>query len=1113
MISIEQYRASLGSFHQKISRKGRLSDQCRRFLSLEINQALSALKITFRGFFIMGILLSNVLSGPAPAAHHQHDLYGQTVGKVLQLQPDLGQVKILPSEDNNFLARYTYGNRRQNGMKIVHWNKGSSYLENKRDEIETLIDKYHPHILGLSEANLFSHHDVSKVQFPGYTLHTCPTIHNPDLAVSRVVVYTHSSLRVKVRPDLMDSSVSAVWLEVGLPNRKKILVCNIYREWGYLRQQDKSSHTIAAQLSRWQTFLTLWERALTEDKEVIVTGDVNIDCFKWCRDDLTSTDSTYKLKPLIELLFEKIIPHGVSQHVKTATHSWPGQVDSCLDHLYTNRPDKISNVEAHVNGGSDHRVLYTVRYTKSMKKSTRYVKKRCFKNFDEEGFKQEVKQLKWFDVYSTTDVNEAVQLMTAKLTSVLDRYAPVQTIQVRTKYAPWISLEVKAKMAERDRAQQVAAATQNQDDWRRYKNLRNNVTSLVKGAKKAWETQQLDSLSNNATDLWRNVKGWMGWKKTGPPTQLFSGGKVVNSPIELATEMNNFFTSKVKKLIQKLPAPTADPTENLARIMESRSCNFSFQPVHPDEVLNIVKKLKNSKSTGLDYIDTASIKLIIKDILPALTHIINLSLGSLVYPSTWKRAKVIPLLKKGDPLDPSNYRPVALLPILSKIMERVVFRQVVEYMESNGLLHPSHHGSRARHSTCTAVIEMYDSWVESMERGEMAGIMMLDLSAAFDLVDHSLLLQKMKLLGFDQHAVVWFWSYLSGRSQCVYVDGKFSDLKPVPVGVPQGPVLGALLYIMFVSDLPEVVHGHGGSVLGQGGGGVRFNISCSGCGSMCCYVDDSTFYYSSKNPDLLTEKLSAQYRKIAEYMSANRLVINDDKTHLVVMGAKKYGLVRSEVQIDTGSVMIAPSESQKLLGINIHQSMKWKDHIISNEKSMIKMLRTRLNALARISRNANFKTRLMVANACFLSVITYMVAAWGGTEDYIIKAVQVMQNKAARTVTKLTWYTPTRTLLQQCNWLSVKQLVFFHTVLQVWRVIRTKNPVYINSKLQPSVTRSADQGTLKVPAVEYSVSKKSFMVRSAYMWNTIPPDIRNCKTVELFKKKLKEWIKLNIEIA
>ena len=139
-----------------------------------------------------------------------------------------------------------------------------------------------------------------------------------------------------------------------------------------------------------------------------------------------------------------------------------------------------------------------------------------------------------------------------------------------------------------------------------------------------------------------------------------------------------------------------------------------------------------------------------------------------------------------------------------------MFRQVVEYMEGNSLIHPSQHGSRAKHSTCTAVIEMFDTWAESVERGDMAGVMMLDLSAAFDLVDHQLLLQKLELMGFDQSAVVWMWSYLHARSQCVYVDGKLSGFEVVKAGVPEGSVLGALLYILFVNDLPEVVHGHPG---------------------------------------------------------------------------------------------------------------------------------------------------------------------------------------------------------------------------------------------------------------------------------------------------------------
>ena len=155
--------------------------------------------------------------------------------------------------------------------------------------------------------------------------------------------------------------------------------------------------------------------------------------------------------------------------------------------------------------------------------------------------------------------------------------------------------------------------------------------------------------------------------------------------------------------------------------MSSRTCNFHLQAVHPDEVLEIVKNLKNSKSTGLDDIDTGTLKLIIDDVLPALTHIFNLSIINLEFPTLWKFAKVIPLLKKGDPLNPKNYRPVALLPIMSKILERLVFKQVVQYIEGNGLLHPSHHGSRSQHSTCTAIIEMYDTWVNSAENGEMGG--------------------------------------------------------------------------------------------------------------------------------------------------------------------------------------------------------------------------------------------------------------------------------------------------------------------------------------------------------------------------------------------------------
>ena len=1026
----------------------------------------------------------------------------------------LSVYKTFVLKDNNFLARYTYGNRREHGIKILHWNKGPSHLENKKNDIEALIQKHRPHILGLSEANLFKHHLVSNVQIPEYTLHTCPTISNPELNVSRVVVYTHSSLIVKIRQDLMINNFSAIWLEVGLPKRRKILVCNIYREWGHLKQLDNTSHSVPAQLDRWSSFLNQWEKAIHEDKEVIVTGDVNLDSLKWMKEDLPQNDSTHRLRPIINILFEKIIPHGVSQLVTKATHSWPGQPDSCLDHLYTNRPDKLSEVQVLNNGGSDHKVISVTRFSRSMKKNVRYIRKRCFKNFNEAAFKKDVGSIKWFDVYNSSDVNEAVKLLTVKLNSVLDQHAPIKIIQVRSRYAPWLTDSTKDIMVERDRAQQLAKFGQDPDLWRSYRNLRNRATTCMKIDRQVWERRQLDNFANTPTDLWRNVKGWMGWKNSGPPTELFHKGKMVSSPQKLATTMNSYFIDKVKSLQQNLPASKNDPLKHLRQLMAGRTCTFQLKPVHPDDVLKIVNNMKNSKSTGIDDIDASTLKLVASDILPALTHVCNLSLINVEFPNTWKFAKVIPLLKKDDPLNPKNYRPVALLPIMSKILERIVFQQVFEYVEGNGLLHPSHHGSRSRHSTSTAIIEMYDTWVTSVEEDNMAGVMMLDLSAAFDLVDHPLLLEKLKLLGFDQPSILWFWSYLTKRFQSVYLDGKFSDFAAVDVGVPQGSVLGPLLYILFVNDLPEVVHGHPGVPVHEPSTKqANYNMSCAGCGGLCCYVDDSTFTFSSSDPNKLSETLSRQYTKLSEYLGNNKLVINDDKTHLIVMSTPRHKERRKLVRIDTGTVIVRPQESEKLLGLNIHQSLKWREHLLDNEKSLIKSLRTRLSALKRISLNATFKTRLMVGNACFMSILAYMITVWGGTEGFILDALQVMQNKAARCITKKCWYTSTRTLLLQCNWLSIKQLIFYHSVLQVWKVMESGAPVYISAGFMAANTRSAIEGTLRIPVVDKSVSKKSFLVRAAVMWNTVPPNIRSQCSLRVFKSKLKSWIKSNVELV
>ena len=290
----------------------------------------------------------------------------------------------LTARMRNSIMKAINGNRpsRGRGIKIIAWNKGSSYLQNKHHEIETIIAADKPHIIGLSEANLKKDTDLSLVQHDDYTLHTAPTLENPLLGISRLVVYTHSSLVVKRRHDLENDSLSAVWLELGMPRQKKIIVGNIYREWQHMGQgPDSLSGSVAAQLQRWLIFIDMWEKVLREGKEVMVLGDINLDFLKWTRDNLPASDSSFKLKQLNEQLFSRIFPLGVSQLVTTATRVSPVAPPSGLDHVYTNRPDRCSEVRAELNGGSDHKVLKITRFSKANMRTARYVKKRCYKEF------------------------------------------------------------------------------------------------------------------------------------------------------------------------------------------------------------------------------------------------------------------------------------------------------------------------------------------------------------------------------------------------------------------------------------------------------------------------------------------------------------------------------------------------------------------------------------------------------------------------------------------------------------------------------------------------------------------------------------------------------------
>ena len=1005
----------------------------------------------------------------------------------------------------NFFAKYTFGNRKQSGLKICHWNAGSSYLVNKINEIETVVSNHEPHIFGISETSFHSFHSIEDAKIGGYQIYFAKTLQNPNLNASRVSVLIHNDIQSKIREDLMSDKFSSIWVEIGHHNSKKILVCNLYREWRYLNQQNDESRSKQAQYERWQIFISQWEKALNENKEVVVLGDVNLDFLIWGN----GNDSYDQLS---QLIFDRIFPHGVVQCIKEATHYWPNREPSGLDHLYTNHPEKLFHPMVINNGGSDHRMVMCTRHTKKKIACQRIIVKRSYKNFDANIFLHYVKKLPMWQVYRCEDPGIAVEVLSQFLSCILDTVAPVRKFQVRKNYCPWLTNETKWLISDRNAAQKKAAETKNPYDWKQFKFLRNKVTSRLKAEKDAWQKRKLSMGYENSSTMWKSIKGWLGWTIGGPPKQLFDGFKMCNKPSELSSIMNNHFVNKVKKIRNELPHSPADPLSLTKSLMRNKSCSFQLQAVHPDTILKIITSLRNTKSCGVDNIDSSVLKLAKFELAPAITHIVNLSISTCSFPQQWKVAKVIPLHKKESEVLPENYRPVALLSVLSKILEKAVFQQVSEYLEQNSILHESHHGFRGHHSTCTALLELYDRWLSAISRNETVAAIMVDLSAAFDVVDHGLLLEKLSVYGFDSQTINWFQSYLVGRSQVVLVDGHLSDPLFLEAGVPQGSILGPLLYILFTNDLPNI---------------FNQDFSESKKGSVVCYADDSTLSLHDKDSLVLKSLVDEKYKEVAEYMAINKLKLNTSKTHLIILRTKEAHRRdgSSGVELNTGNEIIKPSECEKLLGVIVSKDLKWEQHIRLHKNSAIRVLTQRLNALSRISKFTSFKTRKMVAEGIFNSSLIYMIQLWGGSSLNLTSCLQIIQNKAARVVTKLGMRTPVKTLMQQIGWLSVRQLVVYHNCLTVYKIKKFSKPAYFFKKFgmevdhgneQPvsSRTRLYSTGGIRMEniSMKSNLDKENFSWTSVSSWNNLPIEIRKLDSLCTFKRSLREWIGSNISV-
>ncbi|KAL5260989.1 hypothetical protein ACHWQZ_G006886 [Mnemiopsis leidyi] len=812
----------------------------------------------------------------------------------------------------------------------------------------------------------------------------------------------------------------------------------------------------------------------------LIAGDFNIHL-----EDQTNAD-TIKFQALLS-------NYGLVQHCKSKTHIAGGILDLIMTRTNPCDPLEITNLETVESmTKSDH---FLVKFDCSFLHTTgkeRIVKTgRKIKDIDIDAFKNDIQSSKITDPEHFKDCNSAMDLYNQELSRLLDLHAPIMEFRVSPHQSKWVDTNVQEARRKRRKAERDRRRLNTVDSKDTLKKAVKNANAVINTKRDEYYRNRLRASDGNKKETYNIVNQLL---DKDLKRSVIPDNKPAN---QLCDEMQKFFQDKVEKIYSEMIFTHQD--ESVTSAFDGPTLS-EFQPISDEELTSILSDI-NKKECEADPIPIKLLFQVIQDVTPIISFIVNDSLSSGIFPKSLKNALVRPVIKdeNGDINSLQNYRPISNLPFISKVIEKCVQRQLSQHLEINNLHAKHQSGYRSNHSCETATLTIYNDLLCISDVKSKVILLLLDLSAAFDTVDHEILLSKLrKQFGISGIAFEWFKSYLDGRSFVVTIDRYRSKQCFLRIGVPQGSILGPILFILYTKELESIVRKYG------------FSIHLYADDTQL-YIEFNPLYQKMTN---IEEALIKCLEEIKVWMTSNKLKLNPDKTEVLIVQTKNNFSPHTieAIQLDSGMEPTETSKIVKSLGVLFNEHLTFEEHV----NNIIKCANVQLRNLRVIASKLDYELKRQLIHCLIFSKLDYCNGLLYDLPECLIRKLQKVQNSCARllfgrnVIGKWDHVTP---FLKEAHFLPIRQRIEYKIALMSFKCINNMAPDYLTKcikvKGQPTkcLRTEEDYFLLESPSVpNYRRTERGFTFCGPAVWNCLPYDIRTCNDMLIFKKKLKSHL-------